>query len=238
MKICGIDFETTGLSPTEDRIIEVGAVLLDWETKTPLQFLSRLVNPEREISEEITAITGITNELVEDHGHPENSVIGELCYLLSCSDYAMAHNGTTFDKPFFDASIQRCAINDPKISWLDTKTDIRYPERITTRNLRHLASEHEFLNPFAHRAVFDVLTMLRVAGNYDLREIIARSKETTVFARALVSFDDKEKAKSRGYYWNAPLRIWWRSFKESDYQIEKESCGFQTVLLDRNPEGV
>lgn len=58
-----------------------------------------------------------------------------------------------------------------------------------------------------------------------------------MYVRALVSYDDRDKAKTRGYYWSAPQRIWWRSFKESDYLMEKDTCGFPTALLESAPEG-
>lgn len=236
MRILGIDFETTGLLPNEDRIIEVGAVLWDWETGSALSLLSSFVHPERPIPAEITKITGITDEFVSDYGRPENHVLTDLEYLMGRADYAMAHNGTVFDKLFHDAAVKRHGLDVDEKLWLDTKTDIKFPEQITTRNLRHLASEHEFVNPFSHRAVFDVLTMLKVAGHYSLDEIIGRAKEPTFFVQAVVSFDDKEKAKVRGYYWCGPKKIWWRTFKQSDYAIEKDACGFRTVLMAGSPE--
>jgi DNA polymerase-3 subunit epsilon len=148
----------------------------------------------------------------------------------------MAHNGTTFDKPFCVAAYSRVGRVIPNKPWLDTRTDIKYPEHITTRNLRHLASEHSFLNPFAHRAVFDVLTMLKVASHYDIQAIVSRASEPTVYVQALVSFDDRDKAKARGYLWCGPKRIWWRGFKQSEYAAEKGSCGFQTTVLPGSPE--
>jgi DNA polymerase III subunit epsilon len=236
MLILGLDFETTGLSSEQDRITEVGAVLWHWETSTPIALLSSLVYPGIPIPAEITKLTGITEEMVSDYGRPESEVFADLRYLHGRSDYVMAHNGTTFDKLFFEAALKRLGWIDTGKPWLDTKIDIRYPEQITTRNLRHLASEHQFLNPFAHRAVFDVLTMLKVASLYPLEEIIARSQEKVIYLRALVSFDDKEKAKARGYYWCGSQKIWWKSLKESDAIVEVRECGFQTAVLDRAPE--
>ena len=236
MLILGLDFETTGLSAEQDRITEVGAVLWDWETSTPITLLSSLVYPGIAIPAEITKLTGITEEMVRDYGRPEDEVFADLRYLHGRADYVMAHNGTTFDKLFFEATLKRLAWIDTGKPWLDTKIDIKYPEQITTRNLRHLAAEHSFLNPFSHRAVFDVLTMLKVAGAYDIRDMIARAAEPTLFIQALVSFDDKEKAKARGYYWCGPRKIWWRSFKQSDYAIEKDACGFPTRTLAEAPE--
>jgi DNA polymerase III subunit epsilon len=236
MRILGIDFETTGLSPTEDRITEVGAVLYDWETHTPLQMLSRMVNPERPIPEEITKLTGINDAMVAEFGMDERSALLDIQSLAESADYVMAHNGTTFDKLFFDAMAARQRLVITKKTWLDTKTDIRYPDHISTRVLKHLACEHGILNPFSHRAVFDVLTMLHVASRYPVESIISRAAEPTLFVQALVSFEEKDKAKTRGYLWSAPRKIWWRSFKESDFAAEIEVCGFKTKVLDASPE--
>lgn len=234
MRVIGIDVETTGLLASEDRIIEVGAVLYDWNTGIPLEMLSKLVIPEREIPVEITKITGITGEMVAQHGTVELGVIQELVMMMCQADYAMAHNAA-FDRGFIETACSRHDIGGES-QWLCTKEDIKYPESITTRNLRHLAAEHGFLNPFSHRAVFDVLTMFKIAEQYSLADMVKRSKEPTLYVQAVVSFDDKEKAKARGYYWCGPKKIWWRTFKESDYAAEKDACGFKTVLLAGSPE--
>jgi len=235
MLIVGVDVETTGLNAEEDRITEIGAVLWEWETSRPLALFSTLVDPERPIPPEITKLTGIDDEMISRFGWTESVALGMLVPMVEKASYAMAHNAP-FDQGFLDAATQRWRDMKVPILWLDTKGDIRYPETITTRNLRHLASEHGFLNPFSHRAVFDVLTMLKVASCYDLEEIIARAKEPTLYVQALVSFDEKDKAKTRGYYWCAPKKIWWRSFKASDYAAEKDTCGFRTALLPGSPE--
>ena len=55
--IC-IDLETTGLSPTQDEIIEVGAV--KFRNSEILDTFQALVNPHRQIGQFITDLTGIT----------------------------------------------------------------------------------------------------------------------------------------------------------------------------------
>jgi DNA polymerase-3 subunit epsilon len=238
MLILGVDFETTGLLPQEDRIIEVGAVLYDWDTETPLRLVSRLVKCDRPLPDEIVKLTGITDGMLSAYGQPETVVLDSLLSLMGESDYVMSHNGSEFDKLFLDAFMARLRPGTTTYvrPWLDTRCDIVFPESITTQNLRFLAAEHGFLNPFAHRAVFDVLTMLKVARQYPIENIVARSKEPTVYVQAVVSFDDKEKAKARGYYWCGPKKIWWRSMKQSDYVVEKDACGFSTAILSRKPE--
>lgn len=58
------DIETTGLSSINDMITEIGAVkVVDGEV---IDVFSQLINPERPISNFITNLTGITNEMVSD----------------------------------------------------------------------------------------------------------------------------------------------------------------------------
>ena len=60
-----LDFETTGLSGTKDKVTEIGAVkVLDGEV---VQRFSTLVNPGRPIPPRVVALTGITNDMVEDY---------------------------------------------------------------------------------------------------------------------------------------------------------------------------
>lgn len=59
-----LDLETTGTSPGEDRIIEIGAVKIVDGVETDR--LSTFVNPEMRIPERITMITGINDGMVEN----------------------------------------------------------------------------------------------------------------------------------------------------------------------------
>lgn len=60
-----LDFETTGLSGTKDRVTEIGAVKVqDGEV---VQRFSTLVNPGRPIPPRVVALTGISNDMVEDY---------------------------------------------------------------------------------------------------------------------------------------------------------------------------
>lgn len=57
-----VDLETTGANFSNDRIIEVGVVLLDQHGITEW---SSLVNPGQALSSFITGLTGITDEMLE-----------------------------------------------------------------------------------------------------------------------------------------------------------------------------
>ncbi len=97
------DVETTGFSPYNDRIIEIGAVrLIKGEI---VDTFSMLVNPKRTISAKITELTSITNEMVKDAPFEEEAIrafvsfCGNACVLV-------AHNAP-FDTSFLDAATGR-----------------------------------------------------------------------------------------------------------------------------------
>lgn len=64
-----LDFETTGLSPSYSRVIEVGALLVKQDKV--VKRLSQLMNPGFDIPDFITEITGITDEMVRGQPRPE-----------------------------------------------------------------------------------------------------------------------------------------------------------------------
>ena len=58
------DTETTGLSPSKDRIVELSAIR--FVNGIPTEIFETFINPEREISTETSAINHITNDMVAD----------------------------------------------------------------------------------------------------------------------------------------------------------------------------
>ncbi len=168
MIIAGLDFETTGTSMEADRIIEIGCVLWDTVLGQPVEIYSALVlHPDGpEVTAEITLINGLTQALLQARGRAPCDAFADLAWYLAQADAVCAHNGTTFDRPMFEAERGRQASAGhghewKDIPWIDTMVDIDFPPRLTARKLSHLAAEHGFLNPFPHRAVFDVMTMLQ-----------------------------------------------------------------------------
>ena len=82
-----IDLETTGLNPKTEKIIEIGALrILDGAEEARFH---RLVNPRRKLSPEITALTGITDQMVEN-GQGIEEINGDLAKF--CGDLPAAVN--------------------------------------------------------------------------------------------------------------------------------------------------
>ncbi len=89
------DLETTGFSPLDDSIIEIGAVKVENGEITGRY--STFVNPHRHIPENITEITSITDEMVADA--PDISVAAKEFEEFSQGCVLVAHNAN-FDVGF------------------------------------------------------------------------------------------------------------------------------------------
>ena len=102
------DVETTGLSSHEDRICEIAMVTLEGAI-----LLDTRINPECIITEELTAIHGITDEMVKD-----SPTFGDLASMIGAlineADAIMGYN-PFFDQRFLAASCVRAGIED--IRW-------------------------------------------------------------------------------------------------------------------------
>lgn len=229
----GVDFESTGLSTSEDRILEVGAVLWSVERKQPLAIYSALTHFKEltGLPDIITKLTGITEKDLEEYGIPIEGALDDLGRLADGVDYIVAHNGTGFDKPIYEAECERYNGTPIDKPWIDTLTDVPYPDTMKSKALNSLAYDHEFINPFPHRAVTDVLTMLKIASKYDPVQIIDYRNSKSIEIRAVVSFDNKDKAKARGYHWDGPRKWWIKFIKEFQLEEEIEASDFKVTVI-------
>lgn len=231
MKILGLDFETTGLEPKADRVLEVGLVLWDAEKKKPEALDTFLVIQTATISEEITQLTGITSEKIYKHGITPLQAFTKINNLAVHADYICGHNGRNFDKLFLEEEFKRIGIPPLRHHWLDTLEDLPNMEKFTSKKLDHLACEHGFLNPFPHSALSDVLTMFKILEKYDIQEVIKYSLEESILVRAVVSYDDRELAKKRGFRWEPEKKIWVKKIKVSKLEDEKKAQPVLTLSV-------
>jgi ATP-dependent DNA helicase DinG len=94
--IVALDIETTGLDPSTDAILEIGAVKFG-ENRNEREY-STLVNPGRHIPEFISGLTGISDEMVRQAPTIQD-VLGELVAFIG-DDPILGHN-IQFDLSFF-----------------------------------------------------------------------------------------------------------------------------------------
>lgn len=95
MEYVALDLETTGLEPSKDRIIEIGAVKV--RNKEVVGEYGTLINPQMEIPDRITELTGISNDMVQ--GKPLIAqALGEL--LDFCEELPLLGHNLMFDYSF------------------------------------------------------------------------------------------------------------------------------------------
>jgi DNA polymerase III subunit epsilon len=234
MLVLGLDFETTGLDITKARIIEIGAVLWDTDLKMPLEILSVFVYAPDYSSEEIKKSGdeshGIPLSVLEKRSLNPDTAFNQLNFLIKEAQYVVGHNIREYDFPLYREDARRVGVDCPDPALIDTTCDVPYPAKIKGRSLTLLAAEHGFINPFPHRAVTDVLTMMKIFSVYDLSQIEHIANSPTLVIRAKVSYDDREKAKARGYRWDKKKEIWTKPIK--DFQLaEEQKADFQVIVL-------
>lgn len=232
--LLGIDFETTGVDVEKDRVIEVGMAIWSIADRKMVRLNGFLVKPDIDFTEELwapaEAFHGISQAEVEQFGVPNVTALKTVLAWYKTADFAVAHNGLLFDRPILENWARREGLELPKRLWVDTRVDLPVPFK---GKLLHIAAEHGFLNPFPHRALFDVATMLQVMDRYDFGDILKKAAEPTVLVRARVSFAEKDKAKERGYYWQSEPseKGWFRVLKDSDVGREQREAGFPVEVV-------
>lgn len=238
MLIVGMDTETTGLSPVDDRITEIGAVAWDTDHATPVAFFHRFIKQEKPLPDFIKELTGLNDEILEKYGHHESDVMREFHIFCGQGEYLVAQNAP-FDKGMLDAAYLRCGLFIPDKEWIDTVKDVPYPARIKSKSLISVAAEHGFLNPFPHRAVTDVLTMLTVMSKYDINTIVANACEPKIMLWAKTTYKEKDLAKAAGFFWNSERKMWFKSIMLKDLMEETEKCriqGFDVAVINEKVE--
>lgn len=91
------DTETTGLDPTQDRLVQIGALRVLGGAVVPGEALDTLINPEMPIPASATAIHHITDAMVADA--PDMTTGARLLRNLSGGSILVAHNAP-FDMGF------------------------------------------------------------------------------------------------------------------------------------------
>ncbi len=163
-KILVFDFETTGLSPMSDSIIEIGAILyrrIDNRYEIEKEF-NALIKQEQPISAFITNLTHITNEMLNQDGIEEELAFREFDQMVDEDTLLVAYN-LSFDIGFLLKLYQKYVYRNYSIPFdiLDCmavyKDRYPYPHR-----LESAAQTFQIKNEKAHRASDDAKTTFEV----------------------------------------------------------------------------
>lgn len=239
MRILFFDFETTGLDTAIADILELACSVYTVSGKREAGFETKVWSPHyKEIPIEVSELTGITQPECEKWGvSPEDALHVFRQFIDNC-DVLCAHNGNRYDYKILD----RLGLGARQVR-VDSRTDIRFSKNISSsRKLIHLCAEHG-IPPFAaHSASADVEAMAALFFKYDAQEIIARAKTPLLYIRAGVTKELKDRAKSRGYFWDFKQMVWYKQIREFDADYERALADgqFPIYKLDSDyqpPEG-
>jgi DNA polymerase III subunit epsilon len=206
-----VDVETTGMDPKVDQIIELAVIVFEYEAATgqvgpAVGCVSGLEDPGRPIPPEVTAIHGITDDMVKGRRLDEGAVVTTLRNV----GLVISHNAS-FDRPFLEA---RLAIFST-LPWACSLNDVEWRAHgFTSASLEFLAYRAGFFYE-AHRAEVDCRAVLAVLahafedGRPALAELLEHARRPSLRVAALnAGFETKEKLKERGYRWNADTKTW------------------------------
>lgn len=233
MLIAGIDFETLGLDPNVDDITEIGLVLYDTDAKAPVRITGCLVKTDKIVTDEITKLTGITNDLLNKYGTQRSAALKGLLATVKDVDYFLAHNGNNFDRPFLEAWCKREGQPMPTQPFIDSRVDLPADAYEKGANLFVMAAHAGFLFD-GHRAVNDVLATFKILSKYDIDTVIKRALTPNVLVRAIVAFADKNLAKERGYQWRPEKKLWVKPLKADEVEAERLAAPFSIALMEES----
>ncbi|MEW6645121.1 MAG: 3'-5' exonuclease [Pseudomonadota bacterium] len=200
-----LDTETTGLDQTKDEIIEPGMIRFDYAPDGRIvgvrDTFSAFNEPSAPISAEVTALTGITDEMVAGHRFDEAAI----AVFVEDAVIVIAHN-SGFDRefaerywPVFEHKAWGCSMSE--IDWRK--------HGFAGAQLGYLLNGAGYFHQ-AHRAVDDCHALLEVlafvlptTGSPALAFLLETARKATLRVWAeQTAFELKDSLKRRGYRWN------------------------------------
>jgi len=163
MNIVILDFETSGLNPYHDDIIEIGAKIHNKDIEFNI-----LLKPKSNhaISEKIKSITGITNKMLIETGYKWKEGYQLFIdwmnknYDETSDNIIVSHNGNNFDFILFRKLIHDMNLPLNKYIYLDT---LALSKRLIPNRCSYsqsaLCRTHSIRNIFEHRAHGDVIAL-------------------------------------------------------------------------------
>ncbi|MGA7826764.1 MAG: 3'-5' exonuclease [Geobacteraceae bacterium] len=244
-----IDTETTGLDYAQEKIIEMGIVAFEYDPASAeiIRIVGRysgFEDPGFPLDEEITQITGITDEMLAGQAFDDELITA----MAKGASLVIAHNAA-FDRKFVEARFPVFV----ELPWACTLSQINWQEeRLSSRTLEFLLYKCGGYCINAHRALDDtegllglLLGRLPLSDTPIFKALLEESLGVTSKICAVgAPFDKKELLKQRGYRWNDGSRggnkCWWvtvprdHEAEELDFLAEEIYPGGNTSSVEIN----
>ena len=243
-----LDVETTGLSSSQDRVIQLAFRPFYFDSQTfEITGIARKItlfnDPGEPIREEITAITGIRDKDVAG----ESIDWSWIRKALHRAEFIVTHNAK-FDRQFIEAELARADLQYTEgpiwcctINHVDWQTV--FPTKLPSRALEVLCAWSGYFYD-SHSADIDVdavMHLLRIHNK--LEELITRSNspEHRVFA-VNSPIQQNQLLKRRWYKWDPNVSMWYKSFEkredaEADARwLEENINGVEPEIFELDPK--
>ncbi|MDV3167972.1 MAG: PHP domain-containing protein [Candidatus Phytoplasma stylosanthis] len=173
------DIETTGLSKTRDKIIEISAIKIENGELTEKIF-DQLIDPQTEINEKITELTKIKNEDLKN-----KPLINEVLpnFLKFIEGYVLVAHNYSFDIGFLNEKAKDLKLSFKEYPFIDTLSLSQkyFNEDLKFYRLKNLAKlfkiKTEFFDDNYHRALFDskitASVLLKMFDQLEKRQIVS-----------------------------------------------------------------
>ncbi len=155
-----IDIETTGISPHYDDIIELSGLKI--RNNKVVDEFSTLVNPKRNVSEFITNLTGITNNMLYNAPDIKN-VLPKLVNFIA-DDIILGHN-VRFDIGFIQNKLMKYFNQELTNDSLDTLFIARKVLNLKNYKLSTIADKYNIDTKNNHRGLKDCYITFEVYNN-------------------------------------------------------------------------
>ena len=232
-----VDLETTGTSTATDRIIQLAMVPFTFDGAGRIfdvqESLSWLEDPGVPIPDEVTRLTGITDEMVRGKSI-DDDVVNQA---LASTHLVVAHNAS-FDRAFCERRLP--AFRD--VYWACSMADIPWErEGLRHRSLEMLAYQHCRMFYAAHQADSDCYMGIHLlatplpSGESAVGALLAAARQQYVRVWAISApIALKDKLKARGYHWSAGddgrPRAWYKDVLEAEADAEMAFLGAEIYV--------
>lgn len=237
-----LDVETTGLDVGKDEVIELGMVKFDYlpdgTVLSTRDSFTCFNEPSMPIPTEITALTGIADEMVAGHRIDEREVDA----FVDDAVIVIAHNAG-FDRKFAERYWPIFA----RRAWGCSATEIEWRRHgFEGSRLGYLLNGAGFFHQ-AHRAVDDCHALLEIlaldlpaVGTSALAALLERARKKTIRVWAEQSpFELKDTLKRRGYRWSdgsdGRPKSWYVDVDETAVDNEIAYLKAEIYLRDTEP---
>lgn len=251
-----IDFETTGIDTSTERIIEIGAQLVDENYNVAAQ-CSVLVKGEDypPLTADIQRITGISQEMLDKEGKSIDEAWSLLESIIPDDlEYAVAFN-KQFDESIFRAEASRHGLTMKRglnilaqVPWVCAMVDVETNYMYKSWKLSHLALEYGVaVNPKElHRAINDVELMRKtmVAMETTPSKMLTFQQVPWIYVAARIEKPwidggkSKNEATKNGYSWEKAKgddkqfpKTWVKRIKAHQLEAEIKHVPFQITEI-------